>query len=274
MSFAQPDEPDGKDQQLATRPATNLSKAPRRLSIRPQNPTDICHTDDTLPPVPASKIAKPARRGTVYIPSEDTTMPTMFMDMFSPLRKIPPPGLSAPTQPESDMTGLAVEMQRKKGPRKSVLAASPKRGPLQAAPNAQASGVTYDRFGQGPGKENVPPGCIESTGASKPNPPVDKKHRADGHVQGERPQPSKELPSRLFEPTASSNARIHAKNASRDTKPKPSWNSNFLLPKPRRTLRPAATIDGFFAAPTDNQAPVHMPTIPKRALIPAVAAVH
>lgn len=248
--------------------ATSLSKAPRRLSIRPQV-SDQRGDGDTIAVHPVSKITKPARRGTVYIPSEDTTMPTMFMDIFSPLRRAPP----AQDQAEPDVTGLAMEMRRRKGSRKSILAASPKRGPLQPALNVQAAATTYDRFGQGSGKENVPPGSIEGTAISKHQSHGEKikKPREDAE---DKCQPTRRIvPSRIFEPTASSNARVHEKRASQETKPKPAWNSNFLLPKPRRPLQQAIAFDETGTAPSESELTYQKPHIPRRTLVPTLEPV-
>ncbi len=68
--------------------SSSLHRAPRRASLQIAAHADLRHgsIDDTLPKLPSPKISKPARRGTIYIPNDDTTMPSMYMGIFSPLR--------------------------------------------------------------------------------------------------------------------------------------------------------------------------------------------
>lgn len=109
----------------------------------------------------ASRIRKPARRGTIYIPSEDTTMPSIYMGIFSPVQEVqekvePLHGAAA-----EDFTGIAGQMAKKKGPRKSLVTEPPKRGPLQTfLQPLQEEPIIIDTPGQQTGKENVPPSFL------------------------------------------------------------------------------------------------------------------
>lgn len=123
-----------------------------------------------------TQILKPARRrGTIYIPNEDTTMPSMYMGIFSPIKDLDTRAIvEAAGVPDSELTGIAAQMVRKraKAPasaarRQSVIAASPKRpgGPLRILSRpVQEAAVVEDRLGQGRGKENVPPGLVQGRG--------------------------------------------------------------------------------------------------------------
>ncbi|OAP55664.1 hypothetical protein AYL99_09816 [Fonsecaea erecta] len=116
---------------------------------------------------------RPARRATFYIPTEDTTMPSMYMGIFSPIKNLDPavktsPGSAAtstnterPSKPDDELTGIAAQMVAKKnrGTTKDKGAASAKPMPLQTTTKPlQESTLMVDRWGQGGGKENVPPG--------------------------------------------------------------------------------------------------------------------
>jgi abnormal spindle-like microcephaly-associated protein len=268
VSFAQAAEQSLEPLPRSSRPST-LSKAPRRLSIRPPNmPED--HGNDTLPAIPATKISKPPRRGTVYIPSDDTTMPTMFMDIFSPLRKAPVTESKAQDASEADMTGIAMQMQRKKGPRKSILAVSPKRGPLQPTANTQASAAVYDRHGQGPGKENVPPGFNGNQTHDGKKSIKDQKAKVGRLDHVERSRVTHNAATRLYEPTASSTARTLQKQSSDSQTNKSSWNSNFLLPKPRRSLQPTAQGENDVPSLQHVQPAPRVPFVPTRTIMPLI----
>lgn len=226
-----------KHPQFATK--TTLSKAPRRLSIHPPNPYHESEDNETIQTLPVSRTTKPARRGTVYIPSDDTTVPTMFMDIFSPLRRAPPePGRHC--DQDADLTGLAMQMMRRKGPRKSMLSTSPKRVPLQPSVNTPASNVIHDQVGQGPGKENIPPGVRVANPAGSDKPTHRKRPKAAHASKAPSPRLTQTQQSRLYQPTSSSTARTNDKHVSKKKKEQPAWNSNFLLPKLRRSLQPTS----------------------------------
>ncbi|PGH12939.1 hypothetical protein AJ80_06544 [Polytolypa hystricis UAMH7299] len=105
---------------------------------------------------------KSKRRGTIYIPSDDTTMPTVFMGIFSPLKS---DNLNC-TNPNStasescELGALGAQIVRKRQQRQS-LAAAPRRAPLQQSERVlQESTINHDRAGQNGGKENIPPSGV------------------------------------------------------------------------------------------------------------------
>ena len=183
--------------------------------------------DQTLPHIASPKIAKPARRGTLYIPTDDTTVPSMYMRIFSPLK---PETLKDTQEEASDVTGIAAQMARKKTSRKSILATSPKRAPLKSnAQPLQSKAADQLRPGQGPGKENVPPGQIRAQqfhGARKPRESIVPSKEPVHHDSATR-RPS----SRLFDQTASSSARAQGEQKHSSSVNKPVWNSGPKLPQ-------------------------------------------
>ncbi|KAL9616569.1 MAG: hypothetical protein Q9160_008572 [Pyrenula sp. 1 TL-2023] len=106
-----------------------------------------------------SRMKRPARRGTIYVPTEDTTMPTMFMGVFSPIKDLAAGKVATEAHQNEDVTGIAAQMVRKKASRRSLAAVPAKRTPLQnpLQPVQEKVGVG-DRPGQRTGKENIPSG--------------------------------------------------------------------------------------------------------------------
>ncbi|KAF2121890.1 hypothetical protein BDV96DRAFT_639971 [Lophiotrema nucula] len=107
---------------------------------------------------------KDPRRMTIYIPSDDTTVMTIHPGQGTrqprnPRVKSPDMGLELVTLSENEQEILVPALKKeKKVPRKS-LAVPPKRGPLQQSLRPhQSVSFAEDVFGQGDGKENVPPG--------------------------------------------------------------------------------------------------------------------
>jgi abnormal spindle-like microcephaly-associated protein len=104
-------------------------------------------------------IKKQARRGTVYIPSEDTTMPTVWMGVFSPIKDVGASAGNPLGDHTADLTGIAARMAEKRGPRKSSVMAVPRRAPLRHSLRPpQETTVSEDIPGRMTGKENLPPG--------------------------------------------------------------------------------------------------------------------
>ena len=212
-----------------------FSQPPRRSSINPHYGSHNLSQDDTLPVMPSPKISRPPRRGTIYIPTDDTTMPSMYMGLFSPVKdKATIPSNGHDDTEQHVMTGIAAQMAMKKSSRKSMLASSPKRGPLNTTLRPlQATVIVEDRIGQGSGKENLPPGH----GVDAPYYQIEKR-KARRSVVGNgrdpehnaidrlRVQPS----SRLFAPTASSSARERSDVASKTSQSKPKWNTGGKKP--------------------------------------------
>ena len=112
-------------------------------------------------------IERPARRGTLYIPPEDTTMPTVWMGVFSPIKDVGIGDENSVDGASTDLTGIAAQMVLKRGPRQSSIMAAPQRAPLgRSSRPPQETTITEDIPGRLTGKENLPPGH-ESTGNKK-----------------------------------------------------------------------------------------------------------
>ena len=245
VSFAPPGESEPRVPESNSKPSRRLSLAPPRRPVmkhdssaqqqaQPQQlaslPED--HTAGLDMFAPTTTMLKPARRGTIYIPSDDTTMPSMYMGIFSPIKALDKhpsahhvSSSTAPAAVEPEITGIAARMAEKKriaAPRRRstmmmMMAVSPKRGaPLQIATRpVQETAMVEDRHGQGTGKENVPPGCHDAANkAAKlsqkvlgmPRRIVEESQYAD-EVAGLRLTAAEPKSSRLFEPTASSQGK-------------------------------------------------------------------
>jgi abnormal spindle-like microcephaly-associated protein len=110
-------------------------------------------------------LKKDVRRETVYIPTEDTTMPAVFMKLFSPLKsnQINANG-SNPVDNTASISSLEARIAAKRKARTSTSTA-PKRAPLQEATKVpQQSAIHKNIFGKNGGKENIPPGYIVGDG--------------------------------------------------------------------------------------------------------------
>ncbi|OAG38988.1 hypothetical protein AYO21_06708 [Fonsecaea monophora] len=163
--------------QAARRPITN--NAERASSSSKAQPLPTLPEDTfALPRMDPTTSLKPDRRTTIYIPTEDTTVPSMYMGIFSPIKRLgpavkPSPGWPAtsataelPSKPDVELTGIVAQMvAKKRGAARSKSTMSPTRRPLQVTTNPlQESAVLVDRWGQGGGKENIPPGQNEMLG--------------------------------------------------------------------------------------------------------------
>ncbi|KAK3110484.1 hypothetical protein LTR53_015176, partial [Teratosphaeriaceae sp. CCFEE 6253] len=150
-------------------------------------------------------LRKDARRRTIFVPSEDTTMLTIHPGANTTSRlddTFQLPGYSAQSpsvelrQP-MDFGPDVVESSRR--PR-MPLAAPPKRLPLQGLPTTTSNIPGVDMAGQNGGKENIPP-SVEESGSSPERPPkkVVVRRLAQKSPMGGR--------TRLYEPTAASQAK-------------------------------------------------------------------
>ncbi|KAJ5183421.1 hypothetical protein N7492_001037 [Penicillium capsulatum] len=98
------------------------------------------------------------RRNTVYIPPDDSTVASVFMGLFSPLKK--PTQGSLPTIAEDGKINTLEDRIAQRQARKS-LAVSARKAPLQPSVNiAQQAAFRVDVAGKNGGKENIPPGFI------------------------------------------------------------------------------------------------------------------
>lgn len=104
-------------------------------------------------------IKRPARRGTIYIPPEDTTMPTVWMGVFSPIKDLQSLNKDSLDGAAAEITGIMAQMAKKRIPRKSTVTAIPRREPLQQALRPPQETTTDEEIpGRPTGKENLPPG--------------------------------------------------------------------------------------------------------------------
>ena len=107
-------------------------------------------------------LKKDLHRETVYIPSDTTTLPSSFMGLFSPLKPQNLHGLYSP-QSEDPQTNNLEAQGAKKQRLKTSVTVPPRRAPLQQTTKfVQESTTTRDVIGKNGGKENLPPGSLET----------------------------------------------------------------------------------------------------------------
>lgn len=97
------------------------------------------------------------RRNTVYIPSDDTTVASVFMGLFSPLKK------QQAAQPEAirDTQVNTLEDRIAKRQARKSLMTSARKAPLRPSTKIAQEAVTrVDIAGKNGGKENIPPGTL------------------------------------------------------------------------------------------------------------------
>ncbi|KAI9374820.1 calmodulin-binding protein Sha1 [Aspergillus egyptiacus] len=97
-------------------------------------------------------LKKDIRRNTVYIPSDDTTVASVFMDLFSPLKT----NNLEHHMAEAEIGSLESQLLRKRQAKKSQ--ASPGRALQPSRKVSQESCSSVDIPGKNGGKENIPPG--------------------------------------------------------------------------------------------------------------------
>lgn len=103
-------------------------------------------------------LKKHLRRNTMYIPPDDTTVASVFMGLFSPLKKPHQetlPHITEDTQVNTFEARIASRQARK------ASAVSARKAPLQpSAKIAQEAATRVDVAGKNGGKENIPPGTL------------------------------------------------------------------------------------------------------------------
>ncbi|KAL4785321.1 hypothetical protein BJX76DRAFT_347099 [Aspergillus varians] len=100
-------------------------------------------------------LKKDVRRNTVYIPPEDTTVASVFMGLFSPLKS---KNLENYISENTEVGSLESQIARKQQA-KRLVASSSGRCPLQPSSKiTQESCLRADVPGKNGGKENIPPG--------------------------------------------------------------------------------------------------------------------
>jgi abnormal spindle-like microcephaly-associated protein len=106
------------------------------------------------------ELKKRLRRNTVYIPPDDTTVASVFMGLFSPLKK--PHGEVMPQIAEDTQVNTLEARIAQRQARKSY-AVSARKAPLQPSVKiAQEAAIRVDIPGKNGGKENMPPGTVIS----------------------------------------------------------------------------------------------------------------
>lgn len=174
------------------RPKVNFAPSPPSRSVkqetetrsRPSRPARKTTQETLAVPQPSPKqsvqldhdsgLKKSLRRNTVYIPPDDTTVASVFMGLFSPLknsREGTMPHLVENTQVSTLEARIAERQARK------ARVGSARKAPLQpSAKIAQEAATRVDVAGKNGGKENVPPGTVagieknaKSTRVLKPN---------------------------------------------------------------------------------------------------------
>lgn len=155
--------------------STNTHR-PRESEIKPrrENPRPSMATNNDLlmqvtgkeRDVQKDVLKKDVRRETVYIPTDDTTVASVFMGMFSPLKSQALRNVDGQTPKNTEIGSLEARIVEKRQAKKS-LAGSARRAPLQPSTKiAQEASIRVDVAGKNGGKENTPPGSrfVENTG--------------------------------------------------------------------------------------------------------------
>lgn len=124
--------------------------------LQPEDIAGLSHK-----PSENDSLKKDVRRRTVYIPTEDTTMPTVFMSLFSPVKSMDAKIIGSSSIDETvPLYSLEARIAAKKQSRKSAVE-KPRRTPLQPSGKvAQQTTTVRDVMGKNGGKENIPPGCF------------------------------------------------------------------------------------------------------------------
>lgn len=110
------------------------------------------------PPTHVDPLKKEKRRDTIYIPPDDTTVPTVFMGIFSPLKNQTLSDSTIPSPNGRGQDSLESRITKKRQPRQSWTTA-PRRAPLQQSKTITQETATQNNVaGRNTGKENIPPG--------------------------------------------------------------------------------------------------------------------
>lgn len=142
------------DGSLQPRKIIDSSKKPDVLGEK-LHPEDSAHLSHK--PSENDILKKDVRRRTVYIPTEDTTMPTVFMGLFSPVKSMDANNIVSSSVDET-LYSLEARIAAKKHSRKSAVE-KPRRTPLQPRRKVtQQTTTVKDVMGKNGGKENIPPG--------------------------------------------------------------------------------------------------------------------
>ncbi|PWY82846.1 hypothetical protein BO70DRAFT_314156 [Aspergillus heteromorphus CBS 117.55] len=106
---------------------------------------------------PKDRLKADVRRNTVYIPPDDTTVASVFMGLFSPLKS---DNIGYHIPEDTQINSLEAQIAQKRQAKRS-LASSAQRAPLQPSWKVtQESSTRVDIAGKNGGKENIPPGTV------------------------------------------------------------------------------------------------------------------
>ena len=212
------------------------------------------------------------------------------MGLFSPIKNLDASktaaattsGLMDPSAEErrssGEITGLAAQIMAKRrrstASGMSAIAASPKRGVLQtSARNLQGSAIVEDRWGQGGGKENVPPGQSEFAAKKVKQAKRMPLSEGQGAHRAQQQASAEARVSRIYQSTASSMARAsNDRNPTHPAGAKPTWNAGPRLktsqpiPVHAENLDPKSTL----TKPPAEEVETRKPSVPSRFVMPRV----
>lgn len=197
-----------REEGMRVQPLGEIGQARRRTSLVPDSTQATEASPRRSPAAKVSAMAKglkkEARRRTIFVPSDDTTMLTIHpgangrdcLDDTFQLSNFALP--SGPTPPAAVMEDKLEREKPARKPRMS-LAVAPRRLPLQHMAAKQNNLPSVDVPGQNGGKENLPPngGELENVDAKTGKPVMASDACAKGSMAR----------SKLFEPTTASQAR-------------------------------------------------------------------
>lgn len=112
-------------------------------------------------------LKKDVRRDTIYIPTEDTTVASAFMGLFSPLKSQTTNTINCQIPKDPEIDSLEARIARKRHAKKTMQG-SARKTPLQLSTKiAQEAAIRVDIAGKNGGKENTPPGYVLVDGQGK-----------------------------------------------------------------------------------------------------------
>ena len=235
---------------LGTRTVEKTSPIPR-LSVRGLHQTGN-----------EEGLKKNLRRNTVYIPPDDTTVASVFMGLFSPLKKLQ--GEDMPHIFEDTQVNTLEARIAKRQARKS-LAVSARKAPLQPCVKiAQEAAARVDVAGKNGGKENIPPGTfdeIEKTSILKSLPPSKPKRVSTVSTANpvRRNTANQALKSKTAEPVALSQKEKEAKRGvlgekQRNARSQPSRviPEKSILREPKAPFKASASLNARASALSDR----------------------
>jgi abnormal spindle-like microcephaly-associated protein len=216
-------------------------------------------------------LAKPPRRGTIYIPPDDTTMPSRYMDIFSPIKDPENENGKLEDMSPVNMTGIAAEMAKRRG-RRSSLAAEPSRraGPMQTvlgvvkeqeSSNKMNASQDVGHVGAATGKENFPPGSHQK----------DFEHEAkwnNDSITSSKGSSSYARPVQRLQTMFLASAPPQTNP--RPEQRKPAWNSGATQKPPKITSTTPKESLKTSESRRDPKLPTPPPKVPSRFVLPKV----